>query len=370
MNARIIALVRKEFLALVRDKRSRMILIMPPLMQLVIFAFAITLEVKNNTLTIFNEDNGAHSAELINRLTHIGAFSELRYAFDGAAMQADIDGQSSLVALHIPSDFSARLERHEPVAVQAIVDGRRSNSGQIALGYLNQIIVAYGAELVPASVRRGAAGSEIVVRHWFNPNLRYLWFTIPALTMILTTLITMIVTALSVARERELGTFDQLLVSPLSPGQILLGKAIPAYLVAIAEGSVIVIVGTLIYGVPFRGSLLLFYLSLSSYLISLVGIGLFISSLCKTQQQAILGVFSFLLPAILLSGYATPVDNMPRWLQFATLTNPMRHFFVVAKGEFLKALEPAAVWASTWPMLLIAAFTLTAAYWLFRHKLD
>ena len=372
MATRLIALVRKELLALVRDPRGRMVLIMPPLLQMVIFAFAVTLEVKDNTLTVLNQDNGAQAAELVNRLTRIGAFRDIRYVHDEQALTDDIDGQRALIALRIPADFSRKLLNGESVSVQAVVDGRRSNSGQIALGYVTQIATDYGLELAADqfSQRNPNIGSSIVVTHHrYNVNLHYLWFTVPGLVMMLTTLVTMIVTALSVARERELGTFDQLLVSPYSPTQILLGKAIPAYMVALLEGAVIITVGTLLYGVPFRGSLFLLWLSLSAYLISLIGVGLFISSICHTQQQAILGVFSFLLPSILLSGYASPIDNMPKFLQWATLANPLRHFFVIVKGIFLKAMEPGMVWDKTWPLLIIACFTLAAANWLFRRKL-
>lgn len=365
--SRIRALVRKELLTLLRDPRGRFVLIGPPLMQLIIFAFAATMEVKNNTLAIFNEDSGAASAELVSRFTRIGAFSDLNYSFSEAELADQIEGQKALVALHIPTDFSARLRRGESAVLQAIVDGRRSNSGQIALGYLNRIVSSFSLEHSPT---HQPGVSEIMVRHWFNSNLTYLWFTIPGLLVLLTTLVTMVVTALSVARERELGTFDQLLVSPLSPGMILAGKMLPAFIVAMLEGTLILIVGVLLYGVPFRGSLALLFLVQSVYILSLVGIGLFVSALCKTQQQAILGVFCFMLPAILLSGYASPIDNMPPWLQTATLSNPLRHFFTIAKGIFLKDIDASLIWQSTWPMLIIAVFTLSAANWLFRHKLD
>ena len=368
MMARMLTLVRKEFVALMRDRRARVVLVMPPLLQLFIFAFAITLEVKNNSLTLFNEDTGPHSRELVSRLTRAGAFSELRYVFDRKALQADIDSQASLLAIHFPPDFSATVERGETAPVQLIVDGRRSNSGQIAAGYIGEIVNQYGIELIERTVPAGAA-SELVVRHWFNPNLKYLWFNIPALLMILTTLITMIVTAMSVARERELGTFDQLLVSPYSPTEILIGKAIPAYIVALAEGLLIFGIGVGLYGVPFEGSFILLYGTLSIYLLSLIGVGLFISSLCQTQQQAILGVFSFIVPSVLLCGFASPVENMPGWLQIIDLANPLRHFFVISKGIFLRDMTMAMAWPYTWPLFIIGAFNLLAANWLFRTKI-
>ncbi|KAF0095520.1 MAG: antibiotic transport system permease protein [Puniceicoccaceae bacterium 5H] len=364
---RLLTLIRKEFLALLRDPRSRMVLIMPPLLQLFIFSFAATLEVKDNAITVFNQDQGPHSMEVVSRLTRTAAFSEIHYAHSGAEVTADINQQRSLIALRFAPDFSASIERGETGEIQAIIDGRRSNSGQIAMGYVNEILQGYTAEIAPTAAAQKPE-VEVITRNWFNPNLHYIFFTIPGLLMILTTMITMIVTALSVARERELGTFDQLLVSPYSATEILIGKAIPAYVVALAEGSFIVLVTTTFYGVPFEGSLLQLFLELSFYLLSLIGVGLFISSLCETQQQAILGVFCFLLPSVLLSGFASPVDNMPRWLQIIALANPLRHFFPISKGAFLKDLPLELAWPHLWPLALIATVTLLAASWLFRNK--
>lgn len=369
---RLGSLMRKEFLALLRDRRSRIVLVAPPLMQLIVFAFAATLEVRDNAITLFNEDSGQHSRELVSRLVRAGAFSELRYVFDGARLADDIAAQHSLLALRIPADFSAKIDRGERTSLQVIADGRRSNSGQIAVGYISRIVTEYSRELRSASGAgpRGPPASELIVRNWFNPNLEYLWYNLPGLLMMLTTIVTMIVTALSVARERELGTFDQLLVSPYSPTEILLGKAIPAYLVALAEGLIIIGVGVFLYRVPFEGSLAVLYGTLSIYLFSLIGIGLFISSLCQTQQQAILGVFSFMLPAVLLSGFASPVENMPAWLQTIDWLNPLRHYFVISRGIFLKDLPFAMAWPHVWPLILIAGITLSAANLLFRHKLE
>lgn len=364
MVHRLRALIIKEILALVRDPRSRVILIGPPLLQLFVFSFAATLEVKNNSLAIWNEDNGEQGIELVQRFSQMGAFEELHYVHDRAAFDAAIDNQHALLAVHFPQDFSRSLDNGLSAPLQIVIDGRRSNSGQIAMGYIMEVVETFQAQL------RGipAPRSELVVRHWFNPNLHYMWFVVPSLVAILTTIITMIVTALSLSRERELGTFDQLMVSPLTPAYILAGKAIPAFFVAMAEASLIVLVGVLLFGVPFHGSLALLYLTMAAYILSLVGIGLFISALAATQQQAILGVFTFVLPAVLLSGFASPVDNMPQWLAHATVINPLTHFLKISKGLFLKDLPPAMVWDSTWPMLLIAVFTMAAANWLFRHK--
>lgn len=180
----------------------------------------------------------------------------------------------------------------------------------------------------------------------------------------------LIITALSVARERELGTFDQLLVSPLRPIEILIGKTIPAIIIAIAAGSVIIFSGIYFFQIPFTGSLPALYCSMFVFIIAIVGIGLFISSLCSTQQQAILGSFIFMSPSISLSGFATPIENMPYWLQPFTYAIPLRHFLVITKGSFLKAMPMDVILSNTWPMAIIALFTLSGATWFFRHRLQ
>ena len=211
---------------------------------------------------------------------------------------------------------------------------------------------------------------ELVVRHWFNPNLEFMWYTVPSLICILATVISLILTALSVAREREMGTFEQLLVSPLQPFEILLGKALPALFLALCSASLLLGIAIFVFQIPFQGSLLLLFGALAVFLASIVGIGLFVSSLCMTQQQAILGAFVFMPPAVILSGFATPIENMPAWLQSVTLGNPLRWFMIIVRGIFLKAMPAADVLANTLPMAAIALVTLTAAGWLFKHRME
>ena len=221
--------------------------------------------------------------------------------------------------------------------MQLILDGRSSNASQILAGYAQAIIDGYNAELAQAGASPPPA-SAVVARVWFNPNQDALWNTVPSLLAILVALEGLMVTALSVARERELGTFEQLLVSPLSPVEIVVGKTVPAMLIGLGEGTLVVAVATLYFRVPLTGSLALLYAAMTVYLLAVVGVGLFISSLALTQQQAILGTFAFMVPQVLLSGFASPVENMPDWLQTATLANPLRHFIVIVKGVFLKAM--------------------------------
>ena len=217
----------------------------------------------------------------------------------------------------------------------------------------------------------GLQAANRFFRHaWFNPNLDPKWSTVPALVAILTTLMGLMITGLSVARERELGTFDQLLVSPLSPTEILVGKSVPALLIGVLEATGMVLVGVVVIGVPFRGSVGLLYLSMVVYLAALIGVGLLVSSLARTQQQAILYSFMFMVPAMLLSGFATPVENMPEWLQAITLANPVRHFMAILKGLFLKGLPASELARMLVPLVAIASVTLTSASWLFRRRME
>jgi len=212
--------------------------------------------------------------------------------------------------------------------------------------------------------------STVVSRAWFNPNLDPQWSTVPGLVAILTTLMGVMVTGLSVARERELGSFDQLLVSPLSPTEILIGKSSPALVIGVAQATGMVLVGVFVFGVPFRGSVVLLYASMVVFLLAVIGVGLFVSSLARTQQQAVLYSFLFIVPAVLLSGFASPVENMPDWIQSLTVANPVRHFLVILKGLFLKDLPAVEVARRLQPLVVLAAVTLTTASWLFRRRIE
>jgi len=343
-------------------------LIMPVVLQLLLFPTAATLEVKNEVLAVYNEDAGAASVELTERFSKAQAFPAMLIVYSEQEMRRIIDLQQALIVLRFPQDFSRHIEARQSAMMQAILDGRRSNSAQVALSYLQQIVQQYQKEkMTPGIAVTGS--SELVVRHWFNPNLDSVWSVMPSLVAIITTVSALVVTALSVAREREQGTFEQLLVSPLTPGMIMIGKAVPAVLIASVQATIILLAGVFLYRVPFQGSLFLLYGSMVCYVTALIGFGLFISSICSTQQQAFLGVFSFMMPAVLLSGFAAPIENMPMWLQRLTWFNPLRHFIIIVKGVFLKNIDFAEVAANAWPLLVIGVVTLTAADIAFRRKI-
>jgi ABC-2 type transport system permease protein len=248
-----------------------------------------------------------------------------------------------------------------------LLDGRKSNAAQIVQGYITSIVDQYNSGTLTMPVGATRNPVQIVARNWFNPNLDYIWFTVPSLVVIITLQMAVNVTSMSVAREREMGTFDQLLVSPLGPFEIMAGKTIPAFLIALTQATLFILVAVFIFRIPFHGSLLLLYASLIVFISAVVGIGLSISSIAMTQQQALLGLFFFLMPALLMSGYASPIENMPGWLQPFTYANPLRYMMIIVKGIFLKDMAATEVFANIWPMAIIAIFTLGIATWFFRR---
>ncbi len=367
MLIRLKQLFLKELLANWRDKANRYLLLISPIIQVLIFSFAATQEVKNVPLAVLDQDRSVLTRELIARFEGSPQFSRVVRLNSIAEIAPAIDSRATPAVFHMGSDFSRRLMAGQSVQVQLLLDGRRSNAAQIIQGYASEIIERFNGELAELAQLPGPP-SVVVARTWFNPNTDTLWSTVPALFAVLTTAVGLMVSALSIARERELGSFEQLLVSPLTSTEILAGKALSALVIAMAQSTILMLFAMYVLGIPMEGSMTLLYAATVIFLLSVIGIGLFISSLCATQQQAIIGVFMFQAPAILLSGYATPVSNMPDWLQTLTLVNPIRHFVVISKGVFLKDLPADVIASHLWPLLLIAVVTLSGATWLFRNK--
>jgi len=362
------ALIAKEFLAVWKDKKSRAVIIGPPLIQLLVFGYGATFDVNHVATAIYNEDPGVAARDLVARFEGSPTFVTVGRITRDSDIARTIDPRRASLVVHIGPTFSRDLRVRQPAKVQLIVDGRESNTALIILGYASRIVAAFNRDWARA---HGAAlpPASLVVRAWFNPNLESRWFIIPGIVALLTLVVTTVVTALSVAREREVGTFDQLLVTPLRPVEILIGKSIPALIIGLAEGTVIIVVGVLWFGVPLRGQIPLLYAGLFLYLLAVIGVGLMISSIARTQQQAILGAFLFIVPAVILSGFATPIANMPPVIQDLTLINPMRYFLVIVRGTFLEGVPAGLVYERLWPMAVIAVATLASADWLFRHRL-
>lgn len=370
MGARFIrlrAMIVKEIWALLRDPKSRIVLIVPPLIQLLIFTFATTLDVKNVDIGLVDRSGGVHTQEVVQRIAGSPQFRDVIVLPSMQAMEEAIDEQKVIAALVIESNFDQRIARGDSATIGLVLDGRRSNAAQILAGYVNQIVAGYGAELSPLTART-AGGSEVT--HWYNPSLDYMWFTLPGLVALIISIAGIAITSQAVARERELGTFDQLMVSPMRVHEILIGMMVPPLLVGMFNGILFLLVAQYAFGVPFTGSFLLFFIAMMLYQLALIGMGLLVSALSMTQQQAFLGSFIITVPLILLSGYAAPIDNMPDWLQIITYADPVRYFLIIVQGLFLKAMPASVVFTQLWPLGVIAIVTLSAAAWLFRARME
>jgi ABC-2 type transport system permease protein len=358
----LLALMKKEFLAIWSDKKSRTIIIIPPLIQLLLFSFAITLEVKNINIAVLDRDNSTKSQEIIRSLSYSNSFTNIYRLNSETQLTEYIDTQKALVVLYIPQNFAQKIAKNENVSIQIIADGRKSNSSQIAQGYIQSAIQKV--------VNNTSINNTIITRNLYNPNLDNYWWVLPNLMGSLSMLIALLLTSLSVARERELGTFDQLLVSPLSTRILIIGKTIPPLLISVVEASFIFFVAIVFFKVPFVGSILILYAGLVAFLFSIVGLGLFISSISSTQQQGILGAFVLMVPYILMSGFATPVENMPQWLIPFTDIISLKYFLILLKGVFLKDISFDMASSLIIPMLFLGFVSLILASWMFRKKIQ
>ncbi len=367
MWRRVLALIRKELLAVLADPRSRAVLIGPPLLQLIVFGYAASFDLNHAPIAIYNQDRSLASRDLVARFSLSPTFTVRRVLSSGRRIDALIDSGEVRAVVVIDSRFTRDLYRHVPAPVQVIVDGRNSNTGLLIEGYAGEILTdfsrawsaAHGGDPPPA---------VLDVRALYNQTLDSHWFIIPGIVALLTQVVTLLVVGLSVAREREIGTFDQLLVTPLRQIDILLGKGLPGLIIGMGEATVIIAATVLWFHVPLRGSLAALYLALLLFVLAVTGIGLAISALSATQQQALLGAFLFMVPSIILSGFATPIANMPRWVQELTRINPMRYILVVVRAVFLEGADLASLAAQLWPMALIGLASLAVAGWLFRKR--
>ncbi|HVB68803.1 MAG TPA: ABC transporter permease [Acetobacteraceae bacterium] len=367
MLGQVLALIVKEMLAVLRDAKSRMVLIGPPLIQLLVFGYAATFDLNHVPVAIYDQDPSAASRDLVARFLGAPTFHLVAMLRSPHRINELIDSRQVQLVLVIDRRFTRDLLTGQPAPVQAIVDGRNSNTALLIEGYANTILSDFSLSW-GAAHGRPAPPAVLDLRARFNPTLSSRWFIVPGIVALLTQVVTLLVVGLSVARERETGTFDQLLVTPMRPIDILLGKGLPGLLIGLFEASVIIAAAVFWFNVPLRGGLLPLYLGLVLFVIAVTGIGLAISSLAATQQQALLGAFLFMVPSIILSGFATPIANMPVWVQDLTLLNPMRYFLVTVRSVFLEGAGVNALASQYWPMAAIGAVTLAAAGWLFRKR--
>jgi pyoluteorin transport system permease protein len=366
---RILALARKELLAILKDPRSRFALFIPPILQCLIYGYAATYDLNSVPYAVLDQDHSAASHELLARLDGSRAFVRVADLHRATDVKDYIDRKRALIVVQIRQDFQRRLYAGEPAGVQVIADGRNSNTAGTAMSYVGAIIGGFNADWNAQHGGGGVLPVRVTMRAWYNPNLETRWNMIPALIGTLTMLQTLMLTALSVAREREEGTFDQLLVTPIRPSEIMAGKALPSMLVGTTQATSVLLVAQLWFGIPFAGSFVVLYAGLSLFLLAAVGIGLMVSSVVATMQQAMLFAFVLVMPFALLSGLTTPVSNMPRALQILTLINPLRYAIDITHRVYLEGAGLGQLTPELWPLALIGLVTLSAASWMFRNRL-
>jgi ABC-2 type transport system permease protein len=322
---------------------------------------------------VLDQDRSTASRALLARLDGSGVFHRVASRAGEGSRAADlkslINEQRAVLAIQIGQDFQRQLLAGGPADVQVIADGRNSNTAGIALGYVGTIVDDFNAEWQADHGLKGPP-VQVTTRAWYNPNLETRWSMIPSLIGTLTMMQTLLLTAMSVAREREQGTFDQLLVTPFRPAEIMAGKALPSMLVGTVQATNILLVAQLWFRIPFAGSLATLYLGLGLFLLAAVGIGLLVSSAVATMQQAMLFTFVVMMPFTLLSGLTTPISNMPTVLQYVTLVNPLRYAIDIAQRVYLEGTGLGRLLPDLWPLAIIAAMTLPVAAWMFRHRLE
>jgi ABC-2 type transport system permease protein len=360
---RIAFLCRKELLMLVQDPASRALIFMPVLLQSLLFGYGATYDLTNAPYAVLDQSGGAASTRLLSKLTGTGVFHRVATLRAAPEIADVIDRGQALLVLSFPADFESQLATGQPAPLQIILDGRNSSTAGAAVAQISAIVAAYNRDI------GGAVPITIERRAWYNPNLESRWNILPALIAALSMLQTLLLSALSVAREREQGTFDQLLVTPLTPMQILIGKALPAIFVGLVQSTLILLIIRFWFQIPLNGSAWLLYLGLLTFTTASVGIGLSISALSVSMQQAMLYTFLLIMPMMLLSGLYSPVSNMPRVLQIATYANPLRFGMDLVRRVYLEGAGRHEVAFDFVPMLCIAAVTLPLAAWLFRNRL-
>jgi ABC-2 type transport system permease protein len=365
---RIVNMCHKEFLAVVKDPKTRAILFVPALVQSMLFGYAATFDLTDAPYVLLDQSHSAASTELIARLEGSGVFRRVATLVNQEGMARAIETHQAMLAVQIGPRFEHQLNAGLAAPVQLILDGRNSNTAGSAASFVSQVVATYNRDW---RIRHGGSGPALSVetRAWYNPNLETRWNMLPGMVAALSMLQTLLLSALSVAREREQGSFDQLLVTPMSPLEIMAGKALAPVLIGLAQSTIILLVTALWFKVPLAGSLLTLYAGLGLFTIASVGIGLSISAVSLNMQQAMLYTFVLIMPMMLLSGLTTPVRNMPQLLQTLTMANPLRFAIDLVQRVYLEGVGLRVVALDLLPLVIIASITLPLAAWLFRNRL-
>lgn len=363
----VATLFKKEMQVILRDPRNRVILIVPVLLQSLIFGYVASYDLNRVSYALLDQDNTFSSRELASRFDGTGIF-ERKYTLDGSTRTADIlDEKKAILVLAIPPGFERELEAGKKVPVQVSVDGRNGNVAGIVSGYASAVIESYSNDRLRAR-KENSQSIRILPRSWYNPNLETRWNFISGMLVVLTMVQVLLLSALTVSREREQGTFDQLLVTPFSPLVILAGKSAPTLFIGLFQASLVLGIALFWFHIPFSGSYPLLFVGLVLFNLAAIGIGLCISTLTATMQQSMLYAFSLIVTLMLLSGFITPVSSMPEWLQDLTIANPVRHGVEIVQRIYLQGADLKELLAPFIAMIVIASITLGCASRLFRHN--
>ena len=367
----------KEFIHLFRDRQARFSLIVPPLLQMLIFGYAATYEVNRVSTAVLDFDHSQESREFLERITASRRFRVRDVLQNESQIESLLDHRRVTLVLQIQPGFAELLRKGQTAPVQAVLDGTDSNTALIAVGYINQIANRFAADYqlqladrMKPSLATFAPSIELEERPWYNANLESRWFFVPGVIGTLVLVSVLQLTSFAVVREREIGTLEQLMVTPISPAELIVGKTLPFLIVGLANVVFVAILGSLWFEVPFRGNIFVLLLGTTLFLSSALGVGLLISTVSETQQQAFAISFFYITPTIMLSGFGYPISSMPTALQWFTNLDPLRFFLIVLRGTFIKGVGLDVLWPQMVAMAILGAATLTLATLRFHKTLD
>jgi len=385
MWKRIREIIRKEFRQVLREPRMRMILIFPPLAQLIIFGYAVNLDVENCRIAWMDLDRTPASRDLRAAFVSSKHFLVTSEPVRDEQVQELLDHGEVQAVVRILPGFARDIQRGQTTAIQILVDGTNSNTASIVSSYAAQMVGDYSgramvrqqqAKLVARTAAAGGPinmslpGLQVRSRVWFNPELRSRNYFVPGVVVNIITLVTLMLTAMAIVREKEIGTMEQLMVTPIRPLELMLGKTLPFALAGLLDVILITVAALVVFHIPFRGSVFLLLGCACLFLLTTVGVGLFISTISQTQQQAMMSSFFFFMPAFMLSGFAFPIRNMPLPVQYLSALNPVRYFLEIVRGIFLKGTGVTVLWPQMLTLLTFGVVILSLSALRFRKRLD
>lgn len=368
------AIVRKEFIQAFRDPRMRAILVVVPLVQLLVFGYAVTTDVRDVRLAVVDRDRTPQSRELISRFTGSGYFRAVAHPAGEEELKRLLDRGSVRAALLVDAGFGGDVAAGRSAPVQLLLDGTDSNSASLVIGYAGRIVESWSTQLLAEGLTRGSgvrlpAPVTLRSRAWFNENLESRNYFVPGVIALLLMVTTLLLSSMAIVREKEAGTIEQVMVTPIARWEFILGKTVPFVAIGYLNVTLVSTLAVLWFRVPIRGSLPLLALGTGLYLLGMLGVGLFVSTVSRTQQQAMMTTFFFTMPFILLSGFIYPIANMPRWIQILSYGNPVRYFLVVVRGVFLKGVGFGVLWPQFLALAVLGAAMLTLASLRFRKTI-